>query len=75
MNKILGIVLIFAAAWLMFKLQAGSGSEREEGLERSIAELQSRQGSCGGSCPEEACKEQDDVYTKENPETDGQDKS
>lgn len=70
MNKILGIVLIFAAAWLMFKLQAGGGSDNEEGLERSIRELQNRQGSCGGSCPEEDCKEEDEVYTRANPETD-----
>jgi len=28
MNKIFGIVILFAAAWLMYRLQAGSGACR-----------------------------------------------
>lgn len=44
MSKIFGIVLIFAAAWLMFRLQTGNGSSSGENNDGS--EPLQRQNSC-----------------------------
>ena len=62
MNKILGIILIFAAAWLMFKLQAGNGSSDREEHEQENS----------GAFPEngQSCKEEGEVHPGEKPEKD-----
>ena len=72
MSKLLGIVLIFAAAWLMFKLQAEDGSGSGEEHERSVMELRNRQGGCEGSYPGESSREEDGVYAGSKSETDRQ---
>lgn len=57
MNKILGIVLIFAAAWLMFRLQAGSGSCCDNDDDKSDPEL--RQCCCEDLSKRDECEEEE----------------
>jgi hypothetical protein len=46
MRIILGAVLIFAAAWLMYRLQAGSGSCCGGGYDRNGSDLDHEQVCC-----------------------------
>lgn len=46
MSKILGMVLIFAAAWLMVRLQAGSGSCCGGGYDNHGPDGDHNQGCC-----------------------------
>ena len=75
MSKLIGIVLIFAAAWLMFKLQDQNGPNSGEGHESSMGELQSSRDSGGGSCSGKSGQEDDEMYTGAIPVKDRQDKS
>ena len=46
MSKIFGIVIIFAAAWLMVRLQAGSGSCCQGSEHSSGSGSEHKQGCC-----------------------------
>ena len=60
MRLILGIILIFAAAWLMVRLQAGSGSGSGKVYESAAADPEHMQG----------CKDPDGGMNEgSNPET------
>ena len=48
MNKLFGIVILFAAAWLMYRLQAGSGSCCGGGYDSSSGSDRNRGQDCCG---------------------------
>jgi len=47
LSKIFGIVILFAAAWLMVRLQAGSGSCCGGSHDRSASDTEHGQSCCG----------------------------